>query len=103
MIRYSCDCCKRELDPDMDVRYVIKLEAFPAFEPPPVEDDSAEDRDHLQEIQQVIAALEDSADEPTGEDVYRQMTYDLCPECHRRFVRNPLGRETIPALEFSNN
>ena len=34
MIRYACDCCKRELDPDMDVRYVVKLEVYPSFDPP---------------------------------------------------------------------
>lgn len=103
MIRYSCDCCKRDLDPEMDVRYVVNVEAYAACEPPLEGDEAGGDRDHLQEIQEVIAALENSIDEPTGEDVYRQMKYDLCAECHRRFVRNPLGREVASPFQFSNN
>jgi hypothetical protein len=103
MIRYSCDCCKRELDPEMDVRYVVKVEAYPAFDPPIDGDADGDCRDHLQEIQEVIASLENSIDEPTGEDVYREMKYDLCPECHHRFVRNPLRREAASPFQFSNN
>ncbi|MEZ6072991.1 MAG: hypothetical protein R3C10_22685 [Pirellulales bacterium] len=103
MIRYACDCCKRELDPDMDVRYVVKLEVYPSFDPPLGDDVDVDERDHLQEIQEAITALESSADEPTGEDVYRKMHFDLCPECHARYVRNPLGRELVASLEFSNN
>ena len=29
--------------------------------------------------------------------------YDLCPECYRVFLRNPLGRDLSPALHFSKN
>lgn len=29
--------------------------------------------------------------------------YDLCPECYKQFLLNPLGRDTPFALHFSNN
>ena len=33
MIRYSCDMCRRELDPQEDLRYVVKMEVYAAFDP----------------------------------------------------------------------
>jgi hypothetical protein len=101
MIRYSCDLCKRDLDPEEDLRYVVKMEVYAAFDP--VITDEEDDRDHLQEIQDILERIEDSENEYVGDDVYRQIRYDLCPECHRRFLRNPLGQEIAKAVSFSEN
>jgi hypothetical protein len=102
MIRYSCDLCKRELDPRDDLRYVVKVEVYAAFDPAAVGDDD-EDRDHLEEIQEVLERLEDSVNDEIGDDVYQQLRFDLCPECRRKFIDNPLGRETAKAFGFSSN
>lgn len=29
--------------------------------------------------------------------------YELCPDCYRLYLRNPLGRDLVPALHFSQN
>jgi hypothetical protein len=102
MIRYSCDLCRRELDPQDDLRYVVKIEIYAAFDPAAAsgEDD---DRDHLEEIQDVLERLEDSDCSDVGDDVYQQLRFDLCPECRKKFVKNPLGRETAKAFGFSSN
>jgi len=102
MIRYSCDLCKRKLDPQNDLRYVVKIEVFAAFDPASA-DSEEDDRDHLEEIQDILERLEDSADEQIGDDVYQQLRFDLCPECRKRFVKNPLGRETAKAVGFSSH
>ena len=60
MIRYSCDLCRRELDPQDDLRYVVKMEVYAAFDPAAA-DAEDEDRDHLEEIQDILEGLEDSA------------------------------------------
>ena len=101
MIRYTCDLCKRELDPEQDLRYVVKMEICAAFDPVCVEEDG--DRDHLQEIQEILERIEDAEDDQIGDDVYQQLRFDLCPECRKRFLRNPLGRESISILDFSEN
>lgn len=101
MIRYSCDCCKRELDPEDDLRYVVKVEVYAAFDP--VTNEEEDDRDHLQEIQDILERLEDTENEYIGDDVYQQLRFDLCPECRRRFLKNPLGREPAKVLDFSEN
>jgi hypothetical protein len=102
MIRYSCDLCKRDLDPERDLRYVVKMEIFAAMDPAAEEDD---DNDQLQEIQDILERLEDAEDDAIGEEVCQQLRFDLCPECRRKFLKNPLGREKFAAkvAGFSKN
>ncbi len=102
MIRYSCDLCKRDLDPQHDLRYVVRIEVFAAMEPGRDEDD---DNDHLQEIQDILERLDDAEDDQIGEEVCQQLRFDLCPECRRKFMKNPLGRENFAAkvAGFSKN
>jgi len=102
MIRYSCDLCKRELDSEVDLRYVVKIEVYAAYDPETTSEDD-NDRDHLQEIQDILECLEDADDDLIGNDVYQQLRFDLCPECRKKFLQNPLGRETAKAFGFSSN
>jgi hypothetical protein len=103
MIRYVCDLCKCELDPEHDLRYVVKVEVYAAYDPNLNAEDE-DDRDHLQEIQDILERLEDEADQQIGADVYQKLRYDLCPECRKKFLENPLGRESAKAVfGFSSN
>jgi hypothetical protein len=102
MIRYSCDLCKRKLDPQDDLRYVVKMEVYAAFDPAAADNDD-EDRDHLEEIQDILERMEDMPGDEIGDEVYQQLRFDLCPECRKKFIRNPLGRETAKAFGFSAN
>ena len=101
MIHYSCDLCKRELDAEEDLRYVVRIEISAAFDP--VISDDEDDRDHLQEIQDILERLEDAQSDEVSDDVYQQLRFDLCPECRRRFAKNPLGHESAKILDFSEN
>jgi hypothetical protein len=102
MIHYTCDCCKRIIDPSDDVRYVVKMEVY--VSPEASLDNGADDEhDHLEEIQQILERLEDAEDEDFGEDVYQSMRFDLCTECRRKFLKNPLGREPTKQFDFSQN
>jgi hypothetical protein len=96
--------CKRQIDPDDDLRYVVKMEIYAAFDPAAVNEDE-DDRDHLQEIQDVLERLDDAEDDQIGDDVYQQLRFDLCPECRRKFLKNPLGRQSSIAkvVGFSKN
>ena len=102
MLRYSCDLCGRELDSQNDLRYVVRMEVYAAFDPLRT-DESEDDQDHLQEVQDIIERMEDAECEQIGEDVYQQMRFDLCPECRKRFLKSPLGREAAKLCEFSEN
>lgn len=101
MIHYTCDCCKRRLDPD-DLRYVVKMEVYPAFDPDAA-DELDDDRDHLQEVQEILQRSDGAADEQVGSDVYEQLQFDLCPDCRAKFLKHPLGRALSHQFDFSEN
>jgi hypothetical protein len=101
MLHFSCDRCKRELDGD-DLRYVVKIEIHAAMDPV-ADEDLEDDRDHLMEIEDILENSLDEASEAIGEDIYQRRRFDLCPQCYRKFVQNPLGRELKVSLGFSKN
>ena len=101
MIHYSCDCCKRPLSND-DLRYVVRMEVYAAFEQNPFAEVDNE-RDHLQEIQDILQRADDAHDSAVAPEVYDQMRFDLCSECRKKFVKHPLGRETTALVQFSKN
>jgi len=102
MIHYSCDRCKRNMNPDSDLRYVVKLEIHAAMDPADAEEID-DDRDYLLEIQDILERLEDEEDDAIGEDVYQKRRFDLCPDCFRAYSKNPLGREVPAQISFSQN
>lgn len=99
MLHYSCDLCKRPLDPDDDLRYVVKVEVYAAFDPLEIDDDT----DNLQEIHEILERLDDAESAEIGDDVYQQLRFDLCTECRKKFLKNPLGRKPIEHFNFSKN
>ena len=101
MIHFTCDRCKREIDPDLELRYVVRLEVQAMMEP--CEVDVQDDRDHLVEIQEILERMDDLNDDNIGDDVYQRRRFDLCPACYRKYIKNPLGREAAPQLNFSKN
>jgi hypothetical protein len=101
MIHFTCDGCHRSLEPDRDARYVVRVEVYTALDAAAA--DSDDDRDHLEELQEIIERLDDEALEHIAEETYQEVRYDLCSECRRKFLRNPLGRGLAPQLNFSQN
>jgi len=101
MIHYTCDCCKRTIDSKHDLRYVVRMEVYASVDP--MDEELDDDRDHLQELQDILESMEDLEDPGIGEDVYHQVRFDLCSECRKRFVQNPLGRSNAQKLNFSKN
>ena len=101
MIHYTCDCCGRSIDSQEEVRYVLRLEVYAALDP--LEEESDDERDHLQEIQDVLESLDELGDDELSNDVYSQQRYDLCAECRKQFVKNPLARMTMHEMGFSKN
>ena len=101
MLHYTCDSCKRLIDPELELRYVVRIEVYAALDP--LQDEGDDERDHLQEIQDVLERLDETEDERLSDDVYHQKRYDLCSECRNRYVKNPLGRLSMQELGFSQN
>jgi hypothetical protein len=102
MLHYSCDLCKRPLDPEDELRYVVKLEVYAAFDPVLL-DEPEKDCDHLDDLDEIIEQMEDLSSEHIADDVCQRLRFDLCPECRKRFLANPLGRKMAEQFNFSKN
>jgi len=101
MLHYSCDRCKKDLD-QHDLRYVVKVETHAAMESMAPEEPE-DDRDHLLEIQEILEKLNDEEVESFGQHAFTQNAYDLCGQCYKEYCKNPLGREFVSHVDFSDN
>ena len=112
MIHYTCDRCKRTIDPETESRYVVEIDVRLAREVEPHNDDP-EDIDQLAELhdqlqREMNAELASGISEAAPINVSEEIEdgpeqFDLCEQCHEVFVSNPLGRETAVGYGFSNN
>jgi hypothetical protein len=102
MIHHSCDFCKRLIDTEQDVRYIVKIEVYAALDS--TLDEIDDDRDGLQDVQEMLQRMDEcDSEEVPEDDVYQQLRFDLCPECRKKFLKHPLGRETVKHFDFSQN
>ncbi len=50
-------------------------------------------KDHEQEIQRLVEEMRSMNPKRLEEDVFKELSFDLCRPCHRQFIGDPLGRE----------
>jgi hypothetical protein len=101
MLRVICDGCGKELRAGED-HHVVKIEVYAAHDPAELTEDDL-DEDHMEAVSQLIRELEDLDEPPDLEPPSRQMRYDLCGDCRKRYLRDPLGKESAPKFHFSKN
>jgi DNA-directed RNA polymerase subunit RPC12/RpoP len=101
MIHYTCDRCHRVINSEQEIRYTLRLESTAAIDLP--EDIQGDDRNHLEELNEMLEQLEETERQEISESVYQVQRFDLCSECQRQFLKNPLGTEKSPKLQFSDN
>ena len=96
MIRYECDMCGCRLSANDPGRYIVKMEVYGAAGP--IEFNQADlDRDLQAEMQTVLDELTQADPDVIEDQTYRCFRFDLCVKCHRRLLRNPLGRRDSQA------
>jgi hypothetical protein len=89
--------------PGSGQRFVVKMEVYAAAEAGALCEDDL-DADHMDEVSQLLQDIEDGEsieDETTP--TFKKMRYDLCPVCHKKFLRDPLNRDAIQKFDFSEN
>ena len=102
MIHYSCDRCQRLIETDDEIRYVVRLEIETKLGDN-VFADQEDDRDHLLEIHEILERQEDELESLEDDEVYARKRFDLCAECHKAYVRNPMSQEISKPVDFSQN
>lgn len=103
MIHYSCDRCGKKIDPEMEIRYIVRIEVQASCDSPGCDNNGCDESDHLLELHEILERLEDAESPSVSEDVYHRRKHDLCCGCYHEYKRNPLAMEPQIPIGFSNN
>lgn len=102
MVHFTCDLCGKDLTASGDPRYVVKIEAFAGFDPNEITEEDLDD-DHMEAVSQLLQRDESMSTDELTQPVHKGFRFDLCPACHVRFLKDPLGKELNRSFDFSNN
>jgi hypothetical protein len=103
MLHFSCDLCGKDLVPEDQSRYVVKIEVYAAQDPREITEADL-DEDHMEAVSQLLDEMDDDASDPDeAAPSHKKFRYDLCPECQKKFLRDPLGKEQEQKFDFSEN
>jgi hypothetical protein len=102
MVHFSCDLCGKDLTASGECRYVVKIEAYPGFDPTEIKEDDLDD-DPMEAVAQALQRDEALLSEDLATPLTKGFRFDLCPTCHHKFVNDPLGKDTIRSFDFSQN
>ena len=94
--------CGKALVATEDTRYVVKIEVYSAYDPLEVANPDA-DEGHAEEMQDFLADMEDMEAEELEDQVYRTFRFDLCPQCHAAYLKDPLLRASRLKSRFGHN
>ncbi|GIW71036.1 MAG: hypothetical protein KatS3mg102_0578 [Planctomycetota bacterium] len=92
----SCDRCGRSLLVDDDVRYVVEIRVYAAYDPLEVTRQDLEQAGDPRQWDRLLAAIRARTAEQLQDEVYRELRFDLCPRCQRDYLQQPLP---APAAE----
>jgi hypothetical protein len=72
--------------------YCVKIEAFADSEMPPISTDGPPYALGEVDIAELLDQIREMSTEELQDGVHREFQFQLCPDCHRDFLANPLGR-----------
>lgn len=102
MIHFTCDLCGKEMASSNGDRYVVKMEILPALDPDDGWDEELDD-DPMESIAELLQRDGDAGFDDLENQRRSALRFDLCPGCRKKFLRDPLGRETLHQIHFSEN
>ena len=102
MLHVTCDLCGKALRTGEDQRYVVKIEAYAVHAPAEITEADL-DEDHMEAVSEMLQECEDNDTTADLVEPYKNFRYDLCEECHKKFVRDPMSRDKDQKFFFSKN
>jgi len=85
-----CDGCGEPLLLDSDVRYILDVRGYAAYDVLEITREDLE-KDLSAEVDRLTRALDDVDAREAEDSIHREFRFDLCPACWKRFVKDPLG------------
>ena len=102
MIHFTCDMCGKTLLADEDTRYVVKVEVYAAYDPMEITGHDLAD-DKAEEIQDLLDEMAEMEAEALEDQVFKTFRFDLCPDCHAAYLKDPLMRTPRLRARFRHN
>jgi hypothetical protein len=102
MIHFTCDMCGKVLLAEEDARYVVKVEVYAAYDPMEVTEKDLE-ADRSEEVQDLLDEMADMDADDLEDQVFKTFRFDLCPECHAAYLKDPLSRTMRVSARFRHN
>lgn len=85
----NCDRCDKTLLLEENVRYEVRVIVQAAYDPMEISRDELS-RVGEQDWRALLAELESLTEDEAQDQVYRELRFDLCPECQRDYLRRPI-------------
>ncbi len=85
-----CDACGGTLLLDADVRYLVKIEGYAAYDPLELTRRDLQ-RDFDVEMKALMETLSSLGEAEAQDQVHRAFAFDLCPACWRKYIKDPLA------------
>ena len=87
----SCDRCGKALLVEEPIRYEAVIEVKAAYDPLELTREDLR-TDLRAEIAQVLKELEGIDELEAMDQVFKRLTFDLCPACRKTFLGDPLSK-----------
>lgn len=100
MIHFSCDRCQRTIAED-ELRFTVTIEVQVAIENQLTDEEVLPEE--MKVLHEVLDELNDEEREEVKQFAYQRQQHDLCLECQREYLSNPLGAELPTRVGFSQN
>jgi hypothetical protein len=102
MVHFTCDLCGKDLAADHEERYVVKMGIYAGHDPLEITAEDLDD-DHMEAVAEMLQREEGLTEDELQASSYKGFRFDLCPCCHHKFLKDPLGRDMIRSFDFSEN
>ena len=57
----------------------------------------------MEAVSQILQRDEALSADELSAPLHKGFRFDLCPACHAKFLKDPLGKEFLRAFDFSKN
>jgi hypothetical protein len=101
MLHITCDLCGKELRAGED-HYVVKIEVFAGHNPDLLTEADL-DEDHMEAVSELLREMDELEVAQQIEPASQHLRYDLCPNCRKRYLRDPLSKDAAQKFDFSEN
>ena len=99
MVHFTCDLCGKELSSSGESRYVVKIEAYPGFDPTEIKEDDLDD-DPMEAVAQILQRDEALVTEDLATPLHKGFRFDLCSVLPPQVPEGSAGEGRDPFLRL---